>query len=281
MSAAIEPTEPKRVRSFALFFKNYMSISTLIVAALPVPVTSLGLIPTFAAQTKLFSVYSSLFCFLLLGFIFYLRHSLARKMFPEFDIEEAPYQSRLVWLVRKYSRRGQTWFVNMLPLLFITCSLILVFQYNDVLQREVNTVRAFTTAVRQYGETRVVKIGDEGKFTILDGGTTTTQSAPFSSYIEEKYPVTFKAILDNTDLNDIPFGSRLLLIYVGIFVTAEAAFVLMAIKEYLQDLLGLTDVKLINPQQIVAVRGLNTGSNGPSLPAPQTPASLPSNVSSD
>ena len=59
MSREIVPTEPKRVRSFALFFKNYMSISTLIVAALPVPVTSLDLIPTFAAQTKLFSVYTS------------------------------------------------------------------------------------------------------------------------------------------------------------------------------------------------------------------------------
>jgi hypothetical protein len=76
-----EPISPRRVISFAKFFKNYMSISTIVTAALPIPVTSFGLIPTFHAQTKLLSVYTSLFCFLILGFIFYIRHELARIMF--------------------------------------------------------------------------------------------------------------------------------------------------------------------------------------------------------
>ena len=280
MSTVIEPTEPKRVRSFALFFKNYMSISTLIVAALPVPVTSLGFIPTFAAQTKLFSVYTSLFCFLLLGFIFYLRHSLARKMFPKFDLEKKSYHGPILWRVLNDLRRLHTWFVNVLPLLFITCSLILVFQYNDALQREVNTVRAYTTAVRKYGETRVIKIGSEGKFTILDEWSTPTP-APLTPYIEEKYPVTFKEILANTDLNDIPFGSRLLLIYIGIFLTAEAAFVLMAIKEYLQDLLGLTDVNLIDLQPTAVIGEPTHGGNGTPVPLPSAQAPLTTNVNSD
>ena len=33
--------------------------------------------------------------------------------------------------------------------------------------------------------------------------------------------------------------------YVGIFVFAEAAFVFMALREYVQDLLGITDVDVI------------------------------------
>src|SRR5690348_6082893 len=92
-----EPTNPKRVRSFAIFFKNYMSVSTLVVAALPVPVTSLGFIPTFAAQKNLLSVYTSLFCFLLLGFVFYVRHSFARTMFPDafFQIGRASCRERV------------------------------------------------------------------------------------------------------------------------------------------------------------------------------------------
>jgi hypothetical protein len=44
---------------------------------------------------------------------------------------------------------------------------------------------------------------------------------------------------------DIPGALGLVACYLGIFVAAEAAFVLMAIKEYLQDLLGLTDRELI------------------------------------
>jgi len=59
-----ESVDPKRVRAFASFFKRYMSVSTLVVAALPIPVTALGAIPTFKAHTKLLSVYTPLFCFL-------------------------------------------------------------------------------------------------------------------------------------------------------------------------------------------------------------------------
>ena len=78
------PEDPKRIRTFALFFKRYMSISALVVAALPIPVTSLNLIPTFGIHTKPLSVYTSLFCFLMLAYIFYRRHRLARLMFHEY-----------------------------------------------------------------------------------------------------------------------------------------------------------------------------------------------------
>jgi hypothetical protein len=78
------PSEPTRVKTFANFFKNYMSISAVVAAALPIPVTSFHLIPTYHAQTSLLATYTSLFCFLLLGLIFYSRHTLARVMFPEF-----------------------------------------------------------------------------------------------------------------------------------------------------------------------------------------------------
>src|SRR5438132_11804807 len=77
------PADPRRIQAFARFFKNYMSVSSFVVAALPIPITSLGLIPTFADHRTLLATYTSLFCFLLLGFVFYVRHTLARWMFPE------------------------------------------------------------------------------------------------------------------------------------------------------------------------------------------------------
>jgi hypothetical protein len=36
-----------------------------------------------------------------------------------------------------------------------------------------------------------------------------------------------------------------MLFYIAIFTCAEAAFILMAIKEYLQDLVGLSELELI------------------------------------
>ena len=58
------PTHPKRVAAFVAFFKNYMSVSAVMVAALPIPVTSFKLIPTFAVHTAPLSTYTPLFCFL-------------------------------------------------------------------------------------------------------------------------------------------------------------------------------------------------------------------------
>jgi hypothetical protein len=46
-------------------------------------------------------------------------------------------------------------------------------------------------------------------------------------------------------LEDVPYSLILIGLYLGVFLSAEAAFVLMALREYLQDLLGLSDVDLI------------------------------------
>src|SRR5437764_10112442 len=52
------PAEAKRIQAFAQFFKSYMSVSTLLVAALPIPITAWGAIPTFRAQTKMLATYT-------------------------------------------------------------------------------------------------------------------------------------------------------------------------------------------------------------------------------
>jgi hypothetical protein len=63
-------------------FKSYMSVSSLVVAALPIPLAATGTIPVFAEQKGIFAACSSLLCFLVLGFIFYMRHALASWMLP-------------------------------------------------------------------------------------------------------------------------------------------------------------------------------------------------------
>src|SRR5215204_4111587 len=90
-SARKLPTDPERVEAFANFFKKYMSVSTVVAAALPIPVTYLRFIPTYHFQTKLLSVYASLFCFLVLAFIFYNRQVLARWMFIYYFAGLPPY----------------------------------------------------------------------------------------------------------------------------------------------------------------------------------------------
>src|SRR5262249_42470233 len=57
-------------------------------------------------------------------------------------------------------------------------------------------------------------------------------------------------ILKKTPFDQIPYSSLLALYYMGIFVTSESAFILMAIKEYLQDLVGLTDFLILTGEPL-------------------------------
>jgi hypothetical protein len=76
-----EVATPRRVQRFMTYFKNYMGLSTLIAAALPVPFTALGVFPVYGSQKAMLGLYTSLFCFMCVALIFYNRHLLARYMF--------------------------------------------------------------------------------------------------------------------------------------------------------------------------------------------------------
>lgn len=53
-------------------------------------------------------------------------------------------------------------------------------------------------------------------------------------------------ILANAEITKFPQqGMLLMLSYLGIFLFAESAFMLMAIKEYMQDLLHITEKQII------------------------------------
>ncbi|HEV2148434.1 MAG TPA: hypothetical protein VGR37_13610 [Longimicrobiaceae bacterium] len=184
-----EPTDPVRVRAFAAFFKRYMSISSVVAAALPIPVTAFGVIPTYGAHTGLLSAYTSLFCFLALAFIFYSRHQFARVMFSE-TVSGSALLRAGAWLHRTL--------VQLLPLVLIVGSAFCLYRYHSLLDLSVA-----------------------------------------AAHPEEGSP------LAGTPLDQIPLGTELVLYYIGIFVCAEAAFIVMAIREYLQDLVGLSEQDLI------------------------------------
>ena len=126
------PTEANRAKHFVAFFKTYMSISTVVVASLPIPVASLHLVKTYGAQTKLFSVYTSLFCFLILGFIFFSRHALGRVLFV--------------------NETGGKRFVSSLPLLLIFGSIVMMFLYQSLLSDSLTVAKAREQAIAEGGE---------------------------------------------------------------------------------------------------------------------------------
>ena len=219
---SIQPTEPKRIKAFALYFRSYMGISSFVVAALPLPVTLLKLIPIYAAHRGFFSAYTSMFCFLILGFIFYSRHKLARIMFQElfskhYRVSGNGKKFRLISLnsLAKASRR----FIRILPLLLIIISLSCVFGYHQAIEARINAGiedSELWNYLERFATKSVKDSGGEAKF-----------------------------LLRFTPLNKIADSWLLIALYFGIFLSAETAFLLMALKEYLQDKLKLSDMDII------------------------------------
>jgi hypothetical protein len=171
-----------RLEVFANFFKGYMSVSTIVAASIPIPVASWKLIPIYSQQRGFLTVYASLFCFLLLAFVFSIRHRLAAPMFTR-------------------GRRGAV--IAALPFVFIVLTLACIVMYHALIQQSIGDLRALGLRM------------------------TTTD------------------LLDKVDVTEIPHAIELAACYLGIFIFAEAAFVLMAIREYLQDLLHLDEAALL------------------------------------
>lgn len=177
------PSQRTRLAGFANFFKSYMSVTTIVAAAIPIPVATWKLIPIYAQQRGFLTVYASLFCFLLLAFVFSIRHRLARPMF---------FHGSLGGLVAA------------LPALFIVATLACVVIYHALIQASI-------------GQLRELGFGKP----------------------------SMKDLLEQIDATQIPLAIELAACYLGIFIFAELAFVLMAMREYLQDLLHLDEAELL------------------------------------
>ena len=182
-------SRPTRLALFANFFKGYMSVSTIVAAAIPIPITSWKLIPIYSQQRGFLTVYSSLFCFLLLAFVFSIRHRLARPMF---------FRGRMGGVIAA------------LPAVFIVLTLGCIVTYHALIQQSIEQLR------------------------LLGLRLTTTE------------------LLDKVDATEIPYSIELAACYLGIFIFAELAFVLMAIREYLQDLLHLDEAALLRGKALVS-----------------------------
>lgn len=158
-------------------------MATVATASIPIPVATWKLIPIYAPQRGFLAVYASLFCFLLLAFVFSIRHRLAQPMF---------FRGRMGGVVAA------------LPAVFIVLTLVCIVAYHAVLNQSIAELR------------------DLG----------------FSK-------VPMKDLLEQIDATQIPLAVELSACYLGIFIFAELAFVLMAMREYLQDLLHLDEVSLL------------------------------------
>ena len=299
-----QPRDPGRVRAFANFFRRYMSLSSLVVAALPIPLTALRLIPTYHAQTAYLTTYATLLCFLMLGFIFSIRHSIARHFFPqvvrrgfllrahaERESSPAVYASSGMdpgdvllqevlaaerrereaeeyeeWLRPRYRTEIRFSLTSISALLVFLTVLSIVLYHRSL---SASIVMA-APRIAPSGNTSPSRPLDEPatERSVVEGTPTPSMivDESTSSMIADASSVE-SVVLAETPNYLIPLGTNLVIFYLGMFVFAEAAFIIMAIKEYLQELVGLGDIELITGEEKArAVGPVDVSDGAPSKP---------------
>jgi hypothetical protein len=211
-----DPLVPdNRLRRFASFFKGYMGVMPVVTAAVAPILTMMKAIPVFESQKTMLATYSGLLGFLLLAWVFYARRSFIRNMIPK------PPTNDFAYVEEKF----RLFFVNVLPLILIASSVMCFMFYQYTLEAaighaesQVNAVNSQTVAASQ-----ILKIGNG----------------------------TRQAYLENWgQLHPIYGAVDLQAFYLGIFLFAELAFVLMALREYGYGVLNISEEEVLRGKAV-------------------------------
>ncbi len=243
------------VRTYSSWFRRTLSIGALITAILPAPVMIFQLLPAYSVQAKFLIFYGPLICFLTLAYLFYVRDALARAMFADLldpPPEPDPYFGEpLLVSVRRIFRRVRSIVLALLPIALVLISSYCAVEYIRLVSR--TTEEVAEQARRQ------PKVNGEGLQSTESHRTpATAKPGTRSSRRRASPPVSQdtakvrlspdslrRYLLQTTGVDDIPSFTRLNILYIGIFLSAEIALILMALKEYAKDAMGLTERDLV------------------------------------
>ena len=144
MSDSVVPQydRPPNPGSYSSNLRNLLFGAALVVALFPIPVTAFGLLPTYQQHARFLILYTPVICLLAVGYLFYLRDSLARLLFADIisfhpeDYEYQPEGARILGRLRSTV-------VALLPVLLLLVSFYCFTTYT----RKFSQSLELTTAV--------------------------------------------------------------------------------------------------------------------------------------
>jgi hypothetical protein len=243
------------VRTYSNWFRGTLSIGALVTAILPAPVMIFQLLPAYGVQARFLIFYGPLVCFLTLAYLFYVRDALARAMFADLldpSPEPDPYYGEpLLVSVRRVFRRVRSIVLALLPIALVVASSYCAVEYIRLVNR--SALEAVEQARRQptvNGE-RLQSIEPGRDPVIAKPGSRSSRTRRSLPVIQDTAKVQpspdslRRYVLQTTGVGDIPSFTRLNILYIGIFLSAEIALILMALKEYAKEAMGLTERDLM------------------------------------
>jgi hypothetical protein len=237
---------------FTTWFRGALSIAAVVTSILPVPVLFLGLLPVYTAQAEFLVFYAPLVCFLTFSYLLYVRDILARAMFA--DVLNPPAQPDLYYgeppgaSLRRVVRRVRSAVIALLPVALLLISAYCAVQYLNLIQRSVGQA----VEQRRWGAAAEDARGPGNSTGDSALSRPKVPAGPAANPVpnEKVQPPAAadslrRVVLRSSRIDDIPLFTRLNILFVGIFISAEVAFILMALKEYSREALGLTERDLM------------------------------------
>jgi hypothetical protein len=177
--------------------------------------------------------YAPFLCLLTLGYLFYVRDSLARAMFA--DLLDPPPPPRDFYYRRPLRERLKLTFrrikgtvLGILPVLLAISSVYCASRYLALLDQSV-VLASHAYVERLAASEEVVK----------EKSSVDSLPRPSDFVAVRQYVLRFSAI------DDIPRVVELTVLYIGAFVALLVAVTLMALKEHAREALGLSEHELM------------------------------------
>lgn len=231
-AAPVYPQSPKP-SAYSGSLRNLLFGAALFVALFPIPVTAFGLLPTYQRHARFLILYTPIICLLAVGYLFYLRDSLARLLFADLiDPREDDEGYRFATIeegAARLGRRLRSTLVALLPALLLAVSFFCFTGYT----RRFSESLELTTAV----------LASEGS-----ASQPNAPADPNGSHAATRpvTPTPSRAdVLRTADLDSIMMFGQLTALYIGIFVAALMAIVVMALKEHAAQAMGLSEQALL------------------------------------
>jgi hypothetical protein len=254
-SRTAHPQTRPRAPTWSRALRVALIVCALGLAILPVPVTWFGLLPAYRMQGRFLLFYAPVVCLLLLGYVFYVRDSIARTLFADIlspigDVD--PYYGPTAGeSVRKLVRRVRVWVLALLPPVLLATSFYCVARYASRLNQSVDAVIAADSAAAADGSTLPGRADSTAAPRRHDRNSTGSESSEQAEGGETPGGELLTQAdaraqaLGQTTIGKIPLFAELSALYIGVFASAMLALVLMALKEYAKEAIGLTEQELV------------------------------------
>lgn len=230
-----------------------------VLSSLPIPVVALDLLPTYTMHARFLLFYAPVVCFLVMGYLLYIREQLGRLMFVDL-LETGSSADEYYPTARRRmrARRLIGGVITLLPGVLLLASLYCVSRYVRRFEESV-AIASGTLSSRLPASTPLDSAGvkvdsaaaspvppaSPGRSSSGDSSAEAQAAPPPPTDLATDPELLREHTLRTARIDDIPYFGELTTLYIGGIVCALSAVLLVLLKEYIRSTLRLSEAEVL------------------------------------